>query len=416
MRFKFLVLTFLAMPYPVEAAPKQRATADRYQEAIDLILAGKRYEAYRPAKLAAELNPDNKDCAKLAAYLKPYGKRGKLREYALEATKDDEATVEKLAAYLKKGGEDDTERAWLIYCWVTDRISYDVEAWNPSQMSPEQRRAKFKRDAEARRLMPRMVVGNDGTTVPVMTTKSIAADVLKNRRGMCGGYTILYLALAEEMGVPANGGHGSCYVFDVKLGADKMGNHAWVTIKLDGESFVIDPTWGSGCVQPTEDNDGYRFVKGFNDFYFCVPAAAARWSHCAEKRDYCLARLHNFKAVELQQYVQLGFSGEQLNRALLSVDNRDNALVRAYSLPLPCKVEAPLSYTVSAADEYNLAVEALAVDSVALVNNRVLHRFDRDKDTGKFRFRMCGFKGVIQIEVKVRGRDGYRTVLQYEGQ
>jgi len=91
-------------------------------------------------------------------------------EYALAAGKDDESSVKQLAQYLKKGAEDEQSKAWLLYCWVTDRIVYDVKSFLSGDYT--------KKDYSP-------------------------ANVLKERLAVCDGYSKLYTAIGKEMGLDA---------------------------------------------------------------------------------------------------------------------------------------------------------------------------------------------------------------------
>ena len=50
-------------------------------------------------------------------------------------------------------------------------------------------------------------------------------------------------------------------------------NHEWNAIKLNGEYYLCDVTWGSGKV---ENN---KFVKNYNTFYFCCPPDRFIYTH-----------------------------------------------------------------------------------------------------------------------------------------
>ncbi len=100
-----------------------------YSAALHHLARGDYGEAYAAVRQADTLRPKHKPYEQLLASLEPIAKRNKLRTYALAAGKDDESSVEQLAQYLKKGAEDEESRAWLLYCWLTDRIAYDVKSF-----------------------------------------------------------------------------------------------------------------------------------------------------------------------------------------------------------------------------------------------------------------------------------------------
>ncbi|HET8538761.1 MAG TPA: transglutaminase-like domain-containing protein [Anaeromyxobacter sp.] len=75
-----------------------------------------------------------------------------------------------------------------------------------------------------------------------------ASDVLAAGKGDCTEHSVLLVALARALGIPARGVHGLVYArYDD--GQDALYWHAWVEVRSGGEWIAMDPTFG----QPVAD-------------------------------------------------------------------------------------------------------------------------------------------------------------------
>jgi hypothetical protein len=112
------------------------------------------------------------------------------------------------------------------------------------------RRASWRQD-------PKRVARSLTATVYGMLEKSItfsvpnAVQVLETRQGDCNEHTVLYVALARALGLPARTAVGLVYVNDAFY------YHAWPEVWL-GDWVAVDPTFG----QSPADAAHIRFVVG----------------------------------------------------------------------------------------------------------------------------------------------------------
>ncbi|WP_243338502.1 transglutaminase-like domain-containing protein [Anaeromyxobacter soli] len=75
-----------------------------------------------------------------------------------------------------------------------------------------------------------------------------ASDVLAAGRGDCTEHSVLLVALARALGIPARAVHGLVYA-RYEDGQDALYWHAWVEVRSAGEWIAMDPTFG----QPVAD-------------------------------------------------------------------------------------------------------------------------------------------------------------------
>lgn len=163
-------------------------------------------------------------------------------QHALNAPASAEGTVANLAAYLIQPAQNDTEKARAIYRWITDNISYDVNAF---------------------------FTGNYPDQHP--------PAVLASRTAVCQGYSELFEALAKAGGLDAVfiGGRAKGYGFKAGDGIDKAIDHAWNAVKIDGVWRLVESTWGAGYIDAATGN----YVAEFNGFYFLIPPEHLIYSH-----------------------------------------------------------------------------------------------------------------------------------------
>ncbi|MBM3835549.1 MAG: transglutaminase domain-containing protein [Verrucomicrobia bacterium] len=102
---------------------------------------------------------------------------------------------------------------------------------------------------EKARLLQEWVFRNVRQTMAANTTSAL--DVLSNRAGDCTEITMLFVALARSLGIPAREVGGVMYANE---GTPIFGWHAWAEIH-DGHQWVtVDPTWNQVYVDATHIN------------------------------------------------------------------------------------------------------------------------------------------------------------------
>ncbi len=124
-----------------------------------------------------------------------------------------------LAKEITKGKRTDKEKSKAIYGWMTHHISYDYGEYQ------------------------RLETDHD-------FTYESALDTLKERKGICMGYSRLNAALHRAAGIEAKIVYGE--------------EHAWNQVKINGIWEDQDTTYGSGYTDVTT----HQFVANYNEKYF----------------------------------------------------------------------------------------------------------------------------------------------------
>ena len=120
------------------------------------------------------------------------------------------------------------EKSFIIFLWICDNISYDVDSY---------------------------FAGRSVDCTP--------EGVFKNGSSVCSGYSRLYKDLSDYLNLEVE--CVNCYAKGVSYNVGEKltsPNHEYNVIKLDNKWYPIDSTWGAGYT------NGKKFIKFFNEFYF----------------------------------------------------------------------------------------------------------------------------------------------------
>jgi len=151
-------------------------------------------------------------------------------------------SIKALGEAIKNAESEPFARAKAVHDWVSDRVTYDVEALTGHR--PPQ-------DAET---------------------------VFRSRFGVCAGYANLFLAVAKAadleavvVGGAAKGASGE---------VDGRG-HAWNAVKLNGGWYLIDTTWDSGAIGSDK-----RWSKKYGTNYLFTPPHIMRATHFPDEEKW----------------------------------------------------------------------------------------------------------------------------------
>jgi transglutaminase superfamily protein len=150
--------------------------------------------------------------------------------------------VKELARALGSSAQSDRQKAYSIYRWLGENISYNVEG---------------------------LYSGDLGDNSP--------DAVYRSRTAVCAGYANLFQVMCEEVGLESKIVPGRSRASGNELPPslrDSDSNHAWNAVKIDGDWQLLDPTWGAGHV-----TDEKEFVRDPNDDWFLVDPKVFAFSH-----------------------------------------------------------------------------------------------------------------------------------------
>lgn len=141
----------------------------------------------------------------------------------------------------------DADKVRSIFRWMTEYISYDCEMYHNM---PEGKTYKNPTKQE-------------WDAILVKEDKDLAKKTLKNKKGVCEGYSVLFVELCRASGIECEKVSGH-----VIKSNGAISGHAWNSVKIDGKSFLVDVTWASGYA----DKAVKVFTKEFDGFYYLTPS------------------------------------------------------------------------------------------------------------------------------------------------
>ena len=182
-------------------------------------------------------------------------------------------SIDELATYLTRNAKTDIQKVRSFYVWVTDNIRYDTKLYFSNNVSSEKWKAKQK-----------------------------AEKVLKTKIGVCEGYANLFHELCIAANIPSEIVTG--YTKNQRGIIPRVG-HAWNAVRIDGNWFLIDNTWGAGYI----DDENNRFRRKFQEKYFLADPRTFVLDHYPNDYLFQLSdkpvswNLFQKKEIEIKQFI-----------------------------------------------------------------------------------------------------------------
>lgn len=210
----------------------------------------------------------------------------KIDAHARACPRSAERSIEKLAEYLGQGASNDWEKARVIYIWLCDNIKYDDDGYNDRDLGDNS-----------------------------------AKGVLDHKKGVCEGFSNLYLALGQALNLDIIKVSGFSKGYSYRKGKQfRDTNHAWNLIKIQGAWHIFDATWGQGYGSREDGN--LMAEKAFDPFWFDTDPYAAIFSHLPEQAEYQLLEnpiskgTFEWMPAVNSDYFALGFDGKSAYEAI----------------------------------------------------------------------------------------------------
>lgn len=163
----------------------------------------------------------------------PADSYSRIDTYARSAPDNQARSIASLADYLTTPARTDMDKVRVIYAWMVSHIRYDIEA-----------------------------VNNRGSQ-RYYSELEYANRVLRQRKGLCTGYALLFNHLLKRAGVQAISIRGYARTEDKEAGQPVRAiDHEWNAVNIEGEWYLLDLAWAV-TTAPTGQTS--------NDFYFLTP-------------------------------------------------------------------------------------------------------------------------------------------------
>jgi len=305
-------------------------------------------------------------------------------QHAINTPSNVEKDIRALCEYLVIPAKNDLEKTRAIFTWIAKNVSYDDTGYNSGNY--------IRKDYSP-------------------------AGVFKSREAVCEGYSNLFLAMCDSVGLKATKiiGYAKGYSYAEGSGF-KQTNHAWNAVKIDDEWRLFDATWASGYGE--NQNGRMKTVMKFDDYWFDVDPKEFIFSHFPENMAWQL----NTKKISLREYVHMPYLGPGFFKLGFDADyvfnkaeNREILqFVSAYPVDYPLTVKkVPYTKQIGPDHTYNFEIEAPYAEKIALVNNSEWIYFE--KEGSIFRLTFAPKKGTMSLNVRHHSWDpNYSSFAIYQ--
>lgn len=173
----------------------------------------------------------------------------------------------RLTTYLIEPAENDFEKVRAIYTWITLNISYDHK-----------------------------VIADSSKRI----NKHIG-DILRRRKAICMGYAALFKQMSKLANLEAAVVDGYSKGTATSVPDLSAPDHSWNAVKIEGQWYLLDATWGSSLLQRDETytsiNEDY-FLSPPGDFILTHLPNLPMWQllDCPIKPNHYLQNEQNIRA------------------------------------------------------------------------------------------------------------------------
>lgn len=309
----------------------------------------------------------------------------KVDQHVRACPKSAARNVTSLAAYLAAGCQTPWEKTRAIFVWLAENIQYDDHGYNTGSY--------IHKDYDAE-------------------------TVLDRKTAVCEGYSNLFLALADEMGLEAKKVSGYAKGYSHYRGQKfQQTNHAWNLVRLDDKWHIFDATWGSGF--GSTYNDRMVSKKQFDPYWFDVDPYAAIFDHLPEKAEYQLIDtpidLKTFaKWPDISDsFFKLGFSPKDIFQKVS--ENPAHEFPVSYTCPATVRIiKAPDVLRLQRGKTYVFEIEAPVGQAMALICQRDWQELPKKEGVYKINY-TPKVKGKCSLGLKVKATDKtFHSFLSYQ--
>ena len=264
----------------------------------------------------------------------------------------------------------DKEKSYVLFLWICDNISYDVDSY---------------------------FAGRSVDCTP--------EGVYKNGQSVCSGYSRLFKNIADFLNLEVQ--CVSCYAKGVSYQVgQKMTetNHEYNVIKLNDKWYPIDSTWGAGSAH------GKKYVKSLNEFYFLADPELLIKTHFPQddkwqltKKKYTLDEFLKWPRIKSTFYAY-GFKKCLPNEGLIELKDANTKKFIIYGDDMNTKGGSCNLYLLEGntyiqqlnATIINFYDDRLEVDTIYNKKGKYLVRIYGNKDRGKNFIDMLEY--TVQVE------------------
>ena len=277
-----------------------------------------------------------------------------------------------LAKFITEGCETQMDQARSIYQWICQNIAYD-------------------------------------TSYQVYT----ADDCYDKKKAVCQGYCELFYRLGEPLNLKTTIISGRS---KNQHGQIERAKHAWLLVEVDGDSILIDPTWGAGSIK-----DG-AFVRNDNDMsWFQIDPHWLIFTHYPDDANFQFIEnpidrnTFNRLPVLYPSSTAYGWNGKEVLTRILNGDIQTlPKIYDQYSSHLSL-TDIPMQKTLKAGHLYTFTVQKKAPNALVLIHDgEFVHEADWQRNDSCYTLQyMPVSAGTVALSI-AKAEKKYNAVVLYQ--
>ncbi|MCR4941150.1 MAG: hypothetical protein K5930_13775 [Treponemataceae bacterium] len=158
---------------------------------------------------------------------------------------DPEKNLPDLVSFLIKKAKSSSDKVRIIHDWICNTIAYDAEMY-----------ISFRRENQD------------------------YVSVLKKQKGLCSGYSSVFVKMCELAKIPVKRIQGICKLSSSYYDRQKSMDHEWNSVKINGSWKLVDCCWDAGYLYSGD------FIKRYSIQWLFLPADQFIYSHFPDEEEY----------------------------------------------------------------------------------------------------------------------------------
>lgn len=153
---------------------------------------------------------------------------------------------------------EDLLKARTIFIWITENLAYDYRLYNRMQEGKPPKGPVCKE-------------GQDCDKVVREWEIKYLNKILKKKKAVCNGYSLLFKKMCEQAGLRAEIIPGYTKNKSYQVGSTGLPDHAWNAVWINNDWLLLDATWAAGgCSESESTGKLTGFKRMYNEYYWAT--------------------------------------------------------------------------------------------------------------------------------------------------
>ncbi|MEK6153856.1 transglutaminase domain-containing protein [Flavobacteriaceae bacterium 3-367] len=171
------------------------------------------------------------------------------------------SSTAKLAKLISNDFKTESDKVRAVFFWIADNVKYDPK---------EDGKFAYEYSDKAEYLEKERKYNN-----------KLSERVISKGVAVCEGYSVLFREVCQDLGIKSKVAQGASKTIVKDIGKRFYIDHAWNIVEIDGNSYLVDVTWGAGTYGPD-------FQKELDNAFYLTPPEVFINRHYPENYDDAL--------------------------------------------------------------------------------------------------------------------------------